>query len=137
MYYYIFTLSIPITITYFLYRNKDLIKGYYNYKYNSNKNVKILNKNKYIIDYRYKNNDYKVRLKNKRGPSNIVSIYDELGNDIYNMIKEYLGPNEDFHNIEYSPECFEKDKIIFLLMNGNEIEFKNNEIIKLEIIPGI
>lgn len=106
-----------------------------------NKSVIQLNKNTYEITYMLKNKIYKFRTSVRRGPTNaVVEILgsskeeSEGGNSVYEEAKEiepYLGPNLNFHNTFYSPADFGYKKLIFVLEDGTEQIFNDNEMITL------
>ena len=96
-----------------------------------NPRVIKLGKNKYEINYIIGNKLYKFHTKIKRGPSTILQIIDENYNDVTKLIKPYLGPNKDFHNIKYTPESFNFDELVFQMATGEEIIFSKSQIIEL------
>lgn len=92
---------------------------------------KILNKKQYIkIPYTYKEVKYYYMLKVPRGVEPISEIKDENGNDIYNIVKPYLGPNLDCHGIKMTPEDFGYEKIEIRTVSDKDIIFdKHDQII--------
>ena len=63
--------------------------------------VRKLEKNKFEISYVIGSKLYKFQTKIKRGPATVLQVVDKDYNDITKLIKPYLGPNRDFHNITY------------------------------------
>lgn len=93
--------------------------------------VSKLGKNKYEIKYIIGNRMYKFHIKKSRGPSSILQIIDENYNDVTKLVKPYLGPNNNFHNIKYTPESLNFDELVFQMTTGDELTFKNSQIIEL------
>lgn len=93
------------------------------------KTVLHVHKNKYEIQYVLHDTIYKVRTQVQRGPSKIILIKDQHGNDITNDMRCYLGPNEDFHGQLTTPTNLGYEKIYIQLRNGQELEFDAHAII--------
>lgn len=96
-----------------------------------NNSIIKLNNNKYEINYVINGKIYKFITKIKRGPKNVLLIYDENQNDVSDDILPYLGPAEDFHNIEYTPSYFNKNELFFELSCGNVKRYEKDKIIVL------
>jgi hypothetical protein len=96
-----------------------------------NNTIVQLDANKYLVTYIIKGNTYKIIVKNKRGPRNVLLVSDETETDISDLIFPYLGPEENFHCQVYTPNFFGKKELIFELSNGCEKIFKTNENIVL------
>lgn len=106
---------------------------YLKYQQMMNRHVKyIKEKDVYEISYRIKNNLYKFRTKQKKGPSKILLISDENDDDITEQMIPYLGPQSDFHNIKYTPYDFNKKKLEIYTVSGGVLIFNNDENIKIE-----
>ena len=90
-----------------------------------------LEKNKYEINYVIGNKLYKFQTKIKRGPSMVLQVIDGEYNDITELIKPYIGPNRDFHNIKYTPESLNFNELVFQLATGDEIMFSKSQVIEL------
>ena len=90
-----------------------------------------IGKNKYEINYVIGNKLYKFHTKIKRGPSTVLQIIDEDYNDVTKLVKPYLGPNRDFHKIQYTPELLNFDELVFQMSTGEEIIFSKSQIIEL------
>lgn len=106
---------------------KIYIKKYYH----SKNSIKIIPKTKYssIIEYTMNDKTYKLITKLKRGPSNILFVKSDT-TDITDEILPYLGPNEDLHNIRYTPNIFGYDRMEFYTVDGDILKFENNDEIK-------
>ncbi len=92
-------------------------------------------KNKYFITYNFEGQNYNLLVSKRKGPHKIVSIYGNKENepprDVYDYVKQFMGPNMDFHNIDYTPSCLGLDTITFHFINDTEKTFVKSEIIKL------
>lgn len=120
-----------------------MLKLFYNYIiycsslfFKSNHLQHPKHKNKYFITYNFEGKNYNLLVSKRRGPNNIISIYgckteQDEPRDIYDEIVQYLGPNFDFHNIKYTPQCLGYYKITCYFMNDTEKSWTKDEIINL------
>ena len=100
-----------------------------------NKSITKVDNKVYILSYILNGKIYKIVIKNNyRSYIPLLQISDENNEDITENILPYVGPNMDFHNILLTPDFFVYKKMTFQLDNGEELTFKENEIIKLNII---
>ena len=76
-----------------------------------------------------KNKQYIIKIKSKYILSN-TSSDNRSSEDITEEIQKYLGPNYDWHNIEYTPSFFKHKTLTFHYSNGEVKEFSENEILK-------
>lgn len=99
---------------------------------NQHKDFKIISKTRRSATIEYAINDKKYRFITglKRGPSNIAMIKCE-DNEVTDKILPYLGPNEDFHNIRYTPESLGYSSLDFYTITGEILKFNKDEEIKL------
>ena len=92
-------------------------------------------KNKYFITYNFEGKNYNLLVSKQKGPHKIISIYgnksDESPCDIYDYVLQFMGPNMDFHNIEYTPNCIGLDRITFDILDKEQKTFEKNQVIKL------
>lgn len=93
-------------------------------------------KYKYFVTYEFEGKPYRMLIAKKRGPPHVVSIRGQrLGDDdavdVYADIKSYLGPNMDFHGIEYTPNCLGYTRLVFCFSDDSEREFTDNNVIQL------
>lgn len=94
--------------------------------------LKIIPRTKYsnIIEYTLNRKTYRFIAFTKRGPSNIAVI--KSGDtDITEEIVPYLGPNEDLHNIRYTPNTFGYETMEIFLVDGTHIVFNGTEEIRI------
>lgn len=94
-----------------------------------NKSLIHINNNIYDIQYVVKGQLYKIRFKVPISPSLILLITDEDNNDVTNDILPYIGPDNNFHGIKYTPKSFNKKKLIFETINGDELTFSEDDTI--------
>lgn len=88
-----------------------------------------VDKHVYDIQYQIHLKKYKIRVRNKKGPSIYQHFYDPYANDITYEIIPYVGPNHDFHNISYTPKDFGYLNITVLYKDGSKHLFKENDVI--------
>ena len=91
-----------------------------------------IDKNIYEITYIINGKIYKMIVKPKIGPPNVLLICDEYDNDVTSKICPYIGPNENFHCSEFTPSFFKTKSLTFHISNcGDDImKFDSNDIIK-------
>jgi hypothetical protein len=96
----------------------------------------IIHKKYYDVTYRLPDgNSYVLKIKrSKRGPNRRnVKLYNK-GLDITKTLKKYLGPNNDFHGLKYTPSVLGYDHICVrtdLDESFWSVDIKSNEIIRL------
>lgn len=89
-----------------------------------NKNLKKIDKNTYELSYIINGQLYKLIVKQRKGPKNVIQVIDEEDNDLTENMLSYLGPHENFHgNKDITPFYFGKKKLVFFLSNGDEVIF--------------
>jgi hypothetical protein len=80
---------------------------------------KKVGKNIYLIEYELSGKQYKMIVKQRRGPCPVVSITTETMNDIMDAVIPYMGPNYDWYGVKHpSPNTFGCDKLIIQYLNG-------------------
>jgi hypothetical protein len=90
-----------------------------------------LKEGQYIMSYVIEGNTYKMVIKPKRGPKKVLMVIDKDNNDISSILSPFLGPRENFHGHDFTPKFFSYKEIIFILSNGSELTFTENDIINL------
>jgi hypothetical protein len=88
-----------------------------------------IRKNTYEIQYALHDRVYRVRTRTRRGPSQIVCVRDQCGEDITEELRSYLGPNEDFHGQTFRPCDMGCEEVRLLLRDGTEKVCKAGECI--------
>lgn len=97
-------------------------------------------RNNYFIKYEFEGKPYRLLITKKKGPPTVVSIHglrtgdaDGEMTDVYDEIRMYMGPNADFHNVQYSCACLGFQRLVFGMSDDKEHEFTGNDIIRLGI----
>lgn len=93
-------------------------------------------KNKYFITYNFEGKNYNLLVSKRKGPNKIISIYGcktetDEPQDIFEHVQQFLGPNMDFHNINYTPHCLGYYKITCHYLDETSKSWINDEIIQL------
>ncbi len=96
-----------------------------------NKTFKKLDKNTYEITYSVNGKIYKMIVKPSRGPNIISKIVDQNNIDVTKEILPYLGPNNNWHNTNFTVDFFHCEKLIFEMNSGEIKEFDKHEKIVL------
>lgn len=86
-------------------------------------------RNHYTITYTYNMTEYKVKCKKNKSRNTILHIYDENDNQVFDILKPYMGPFLDFHGIMTSPKDLGYKKLSFELLNGQIKTFYDDDII--------
>jgi hypothetical protein len=92
--------------------------------------VKI-NKNTYQLTYVINGQLYKLIVKTRKGPKNVILATDENDEDITDIIHSYMGPCENFHGDTITPEFFGKNKITLNLSSGEDKTFDKTDAISI------
>jgi len=85
---------------------------------------KTISKNLFEISYSLHNKQYKMIVRNKRGPCPISQITNENGIDITDHILPYMGPNYDWHGYKPSAITFGHTEIVITYSNGESENIK-------------
>lgn len=89
--------------------------------------VEKFNRDYIKISYTYKNKSYFYLLKVKRGITPLMSIVDENGNDVMDIIVPYLGPNLDCHGQTLTPKDFGYQRISVTTVLDTVSVFEEND----------
>lgn len=120
----------------------SIIYSTYNIYYMNNMNTNIVTKSeksekekfnkKYIkITYKYKDKLFYYLLKIPKGVIPLKSITDDKGEDIYDIIEPYLGPNLDCHGSTIYPKDFGYNQIKITTVFDKIITFDEDQKIDL------
>jgi hypothetical protein len=89
---------------------------------------------KYVkISYKYKDKSFYYLLKIPKGVIPLKSITDDCGNDIYDIIEPYLGPNLDCHGSAIYPKDFGYNQIKITTVFDKVITFDEDQKIDLVV----
>lgn len=94
--------------------------------------VEIVN-NIPILSYSYNGRLYKLLMRGRKGPSPIIIVVDENGEDCSDLILPYFGPNYDWHGRTFTPEFWGKESLIFELASGSNLFFRKHDDIKINL----
>lgn len=97
----------------------------------SNKTIEHIDKKRAIINYVLNGRQYKMVVRDRKGPHDVLLIHDEESNDITDVVLPYLGPNDDWHKTLFTPSFWDKNKISFELTSGETKTFDKNEVINI------
>ena len=89
------------------------------------------NKKLVKVPYQYKEKEFVYLLKVPKGVMPIDFIRDEEGNNIFDDIFPYLGPNLDCHNMDIYPRDFGLKHVHIKDINDNEYHFDEDDCIRL------
>jgi hypothetical protein len=82
------------------------------------------------IEYTYKERPFKLISRMRRGPSKFVQFMDGE-KDVTEVIRPYLGHNDDFHGIRYTPADLGFSSLSVLDIFGELQNFANDDFIVL------
>jgi hypothetical protein len=97
----------------------------------SNKTIEHIDRKRAVVSYVLNGRLYKMVVRDRKGPHDVLLVHDEDNNDITDMVLPYLGPNDDWHKNTFIPSFWDKQKITFELTSGESKSFNENDIIKL------
>ncbi len=97
---------------------KLVIQTLYNIKKNEAFSIKKISTTRAILSYTLNGLQYKIVLFLKRGPKKILLITTGDGIDVTEKVRPYLGPSEDCHQTQITPECLGYDALIFQTRDG-------------------
>lgn len=96
-----------------------------------NKSMRKIDKNHYELSYVVNGNLYKMFIRIRRGPRNIIQALDGDDCDITDMIQEYGGCSEDFHGYPLTPCALGKNSVTLYLSSGDEKIFGLCDVISI------
>lgn len=83
-------------------------------------NSKKIRKNVYEIEYTIHCKTFRFHTHYKPTPSKYHKFMKDDSTDISDIIFPFVGPNDDFHRIPYTPKCFGYDSMTILYLNGDK-----------------
>lgn len=83
------------------------------------------------VDYFYKGRKYRIHLKDSIKEHVSLNVYDEKGREITETFMEYLGPDYDFHNREYTPKQLGYSRLVIIDGDLNETVYDSDEVISI------
>lgn len=97
-----------------------------------NHSVVKLDKNRYRVSYTISGHIYTFNTRVARGPSNILMVFDQNGDDFTDAFLAYYGPNRDFHGVETRPQCLGRSVLKIEMADGTNRVFNEDDIIKMD-----
>lgn len=96
-----------------------------------NNTIEHLDNKTVSISYVLQGKLYKLVVKPRKGPNNVLLVLDEENNDITDLVLPFLGPNLDWHKKEFTPHFWKKKTISFELSTGEQKTFSEHDTIQL------
>lgn len=85
----------------------------------------------YIVHYPYGVTWYKIMIPRRRGPCKVDTITDIEGNDVKQELQSFLGPGDNFHGINITPNMIGYSQLTFAYIDGDIKTFVGDEIINI------
>ena len=106
-------------------------KLWFNFLQRINNSITRVDKNTSILTYTLDGRLYKTVLDHRKGPSLVLLVTDETGEDLTSEVVPFLGPKRDWHRRDFTPKFWNKELLEFELSTGENKEFQNDEVIRL------
>ena len=84
-----------------------------------------------IVSYVVHGKLYKMHLKMRRGPTQVLLVTDQNGEDVTDDVLPFLGPAQDWHGKFYTPSFWKREILNFEMATGIQKIFQENEKIDL------
>ena len=97
----------------------------------ANSSVEHLDKKTAIISYVLNGKLYRIVVHQRRGPCSVLLVTDENGEDVSDIVLPFLGPNDDWHKKDFTPNFWQKESLNFELASGEQMSFSKDEKIHL------
>lgn len=81
-------------------------------------NVRQVSRDTYEVSYVIRGRLYKMQITPIRGPSPVIAITNQNGEDVSHKILPYYGPRYDWHNRFFTPSDFDEEELTFDLKDG-------------------
>ncbi len=108
-----------------------VLKYKWNQRFGGNKQVRLISRNQVEIAYTFRDTEYRLRSRVKRGASIPIRIFAN-DHDVTNELLPYVGPGEDFHGITYTPEDFGYESVIIRRDGMDDVVFQTWEVIAIQ-----
>ena len=98
------------------------------------KNVRLVGRGEYEVDYVLHEECYSFRVMCPRGPHTrkVLQVINEHDEDVTDVIQRYMGPMEDCHGHVYTPQRLGYKQLTFNLFDGTTLVFEEQNVISLE-----
>jgi hypothetical protein len=97
----------------------------------TNNTIEHIDKKRAVINYVLNGRHYKMVVRDRKGPHDVLLVHDEDNNDITDLVLPYLGPNDDWHKTSFTPAFWDKNKISFELTSGDSKSFYRDDVINI------
>ncbi len=85
-----------------------------------NTSVYKLDRKTFELSYVINGKLYKMVVIQKRGPTPVLQVSNDLQTDVTDQVLPYMGPQHDWHGTRFSPEFFGHQSLTFELSDGTE-----------------
>jgi hypothetical protein len=96
-----------------------------------NNSIEIVDNKTAIISYVWNGQKYRFVTHARRGPCDILSITDDLSNNITNEVLHFYGPSRDWHGNKFTPSFWKKRQLVFQMVDGECKTFSEKEVINI------
>lgn len=112
---------------------KMIVKMYWlNFLQWINTSIQHVDKHTAIVSYVLNGRLYRIAVKERRGPCDILLVTDENDESVMDEIIPFYGPNYDWHGFRFTPQFWNKSKLHFELADGTSQTFEHNEDIVIK-----
>jgi hypothetical protein len=87
-----------------------------------------IDKNSYCVTYTIGNRQYKMHTTPTTGPSTVMRVTNENGDDITDKVLPYYGPEQNWHGRKFLPSFFDCKALVFESFDGTE-----NKITEIQV----
>lgn len=96
-----------------------------------NDSIVHIDKRRAAVTYILNGKPYKIIIRHTKGPCHVLSIHDEIGQDVTLDVVPYMGPNHDWHGHDYTPAFWNRKSLSFHVNDGRTLTFQHNESINV------
>jgi len=89
-------------------------------------------KNTYVLNYTLNGKQYGIMLKEVKGPQRISRITHD-GEDVTDRVLYWMGPERNFHNLEYTPRDIGLGELQIEFIDGETLTIQRTETIVLNV----
>lgn len=102
-----------------------------NFLHWANNSIEHIDHKTAIVSYVLNGKLYRMVVRPRRGPTNVLLVTDEDHSDLSDLILPFMGPNQDWHNRQFTPDFWGKKSLSFELSTGDQKTFYQHD--KIEI----
>lgn len=97
-----------------------------------NNSVEKIDKHRYTINYTIKGKPYTLVVKPINGPSPVLLVTDENGNDVSDHVIPFIGPQHDFHGAKITPQFLGYKSLTLETAFGDSSHFGETDVLHIE-----